>query len=126
MHFIILLQIPVIMDKKKYSLLWHTYSDHLRSMMKDLMVNEDFSDVTLVTEDKKCIKTNFNILSSCSPFFKDIFWKERNSSPIIYLRGVQYSEMKSILQFIYLGEATFDAERMDEFLTVGNRARNQL
>ena len=30
-------------------------------MMKELMMNEDFSDVTLVTEDKKQIKANINI-----------------------------------------------------------------
>ena len=32
--------------------------------------------------------------------------------------GIQYSEMESIMQFIYLGEATFYEERMDEFLAV--------
>mgnify|MGYP002045683377 CR=1 FL=1 len=106
------------MHQEKYSLTWHTYSDHLRSMMKELMMNEDFSDVTLVTEDKKHIKANINILSACSPVFKDILKKEKNSNQIMYLRGVQFSEMESIMQFIYLGEATFYEERMDEFLAV--------
>ena len=86
--------------------------------MKELMMNEDFSDVTLVTEDKKQIKANIHILSACSPVFKDILKKEKNSSPIMYLRGIQYSELESIMQFIYLGEATFNEERMDEFLAV--------
>ena len=54
------------MLQEKYSLTWHNYSDHLRRMMKDLMMNEDFSDVTLVTEDKKQIKAHNNILSACS------------------------------------------------------------
>ena len=53
------------MHQEKYNLTWHSYSDHLRSMMKELMMNEDFSDVTLVTEDKKQIKANINILSAC-------------------------------------------------------------
>ena len=106
------------MHPEKYSLTWHTYSDHLKNMMKELMMNEDFSDVTLVTEDKKEIKANINILSACSPVFKGILKKEKNSSPIIYLRGMQFSEIESILQFIYLGEATFYEERMDEFLAV--------
>ena len=86
--------------------------------MKELMMNEDFSDVTLVTEDKKQIKANINILSACSPVFRDTLKKEKNSSTIMYLRGVQYSEIESIIQFIYLGEATFYEERMDEFLAV--------
>ena len=84
------------MHQEKYSLTWHAYSDHLKSMIKELMMNEDYSDVILVTEDKKQIKANINILSACSPFFKDILKKEKNSSTIIYLCGVQYSEMKSI------------------------------
>ena len=60
------------MHKENYSLKWHAYSDHLKSMMKELMTDENFSDVTLVTEDKKQIKANINILSACSPIFKDI------------------------------------------------------
>ena len=36
----------------------------------------------------------------------------------MYLRGIQFSELESIMQFIYLGEATFYEERMDEFLAV--------
>ena len=81
-------------------------------------MNEDYSDVTLVTEDKRQIKANINILSACSPIFKDFLKKENKSSTIMYLRGIQYSEMESIMQFIYLGEATFYEERMDEFLAV--------
>ena len=106
------------MHQEKYSLTWHTYSDHLKSMMKELMMNEDFSDVTLVTDDKKQIQANIHILSACSPVFKDILKKDKNSSPIVYLRGIQFSELESIMQFIYLGEATFYEERMDEFLSV--------
>ena len=106
------------MHQEKYSLTWHTYSDHLISMMSELMMNEDFSDVTLITEDKKQIKANINILSACSPVFKDIFKKEKNSNQIMYLRGIQFPELESIMQYIYCGEATFYEERMDEFLAV--------
>merc|ERR1711934_559347 len=106
------------MHQEKYSLRWHTYSDHLKSMMKELMMNEDFSDVTLVTEDKIQMKANVAILSACSPVFRDVLKKEKNFSPTMYLRGIQYSELESIMQFIYLGEATFYEERMDEFLAV--------
>ena len=80
------------MHQEKYSVAWNTYSDHLKSMMKEFMMNEDFSDITLVTEDKKEIKANISILHACSPFFKDILKKEKNSSSIMYLRGVQYCQ----------------------------------
>ena len=87
-------------------------------MMNELMTNEDFSDVTLVTDDKKYIKAHMNILGTASPFFKEIFQKERSSHPTIYLRGIQFFVIESIMQFIYLGKATFFEERMDEFLAV--------
>ena len=106
------------MHPEKYSLTWHTYSDHLKSMMKELMINEDFSDVTLVTEDKKHIKAHINILSTCIPVFKDLLRKENNSNQIIYLRGIQFSEIQSIIQFIYLGEVSLSEERLDEFIAV--------
>ena len=107
-----------MMHQEKYTLTWHTYSDHLKTMMKEMMMNEDFSDVTLVTEDRKHIKANINILSACSSVFKEIFKKEKKSTTIMYLRGIQFSEMESIMQYIYLGEATFYEERIDEFLAV--------
>ena len=106
------------MQEEKYSLTWQTYSYHMKSIMKELMMNEDLSDVTLVTEDKKQIKAHINILSAYSPVFKDILRKDKNSSLIMYLKGIQYSELESIIQFIYLGEATFYEERMNEFLAV--------
>ena len=107
-------------DQQHYSLKWQAHSDHLKSMMKQLMSNDDFSDITLVTEDNKKLKANINILSSCSPVFDDVLKSKKENSPsqIMYLRGIRYSEMRSIMQFIYLGEATFYEERMKEFFDV--------
>ena len=106
------------MNQEKYSFNWQTYSDHLRLMMKDMIINDDFSDVTLVSEDNNHIKAHRNILSACSPVFKEIFRKENRSNPIIYLRGIYSSEVESIIEFIYLGKATFLEARMVEFLAV--------
>ena len=72
------------MHQENFSITWHSYSDHLKSMMKELMINEDFSDVTLITEDKKQIKANINILSASGPVLKDILKKEKNSSSKIH------------------------------------------
>ena len=98
---------------------WHTYPDHLRGMMREMMASEDFADVTLVCDDMETIKAYRNILSACSPVFKNILQMEgRTNHPVVYLRGIQYPEIESILQFIHLGEAKFYEERMDEFILV--------
>ena len=106
------------MDQEKYSLTSQNYSDNLRSMMKELLTNDEFSDVTLVTDDKKHLKGHMNILSASSPVFRDILQTEKKSHPIIFMRGTHSSDVESILQYIYLGEATFYQERMTEFLAV--------
>ena len=109
-----------MIQQQQYSLTWHTYPDHLKNMMQEMMTSEDFTDVTLVSDDKKSFKAHRCILSSCSPVFKNILQMEKQNNPVIYLRGVKYSEILSILQYIYLGEARFcdDQDQMKEFLLV--------
>ena len=105
--------------QEKYNLHWHSYSDHLREALNEMMISSEFADVTLVTDDKQQIRAHRNILSACSPVFKSILQIDsKNANPVIYLRGIQHSEMESIMQFIYLGEAKFYKERMSEFLMV--------
>ena len=102
--------------QEKYNLTWNTYSDHLRVMMKEMMTSGDFADVTLICEDKKKIKAHKNILSACSPVLKDILQIENSS--VIYLKGVNFAEMESILEYIYLGETTAYQEQINDFLDV--------
>ena len=105
--------------QEKYTLQWHSYSDHLRGALSQMMISSEFSDVTLVTDDKQQIKAHRNILSAASPVFKSIFQMDsNNANQVIFLMGIQHSEMESIMQFIYLGEARFNEERMSEFLTL--------
>ena len=57
-------------------------------------------------------------LCACSTVFKNIIDSLPINCSVIYLRGIQHQEMESILEFIYLGVATFYQERMKEFLNV--------
>ena len=107
------------MNQEKFTLTWHTYTDHLRELLHDMMSSNELSDVTLVSEDKKRFKAHKVVLSASSPVFKSIISDNILSSPIIYLKGIQSMEIESILQFLYLGEATFYQERMNEFLDDG-------
>ena len=106
------------MQQEKYSLTWHTYSDYLRGMMQEMMTSEAFADVTLVSDDKRTVKAHRSILSACSPVLKDILQMEASQHSVIYLRGIQYSEIESIMQFLYLGEARFYEDRVNEFVSV--------
>ena len=106
------------MTQEKYNLNWHTYSDHLREMLHNMRKSESLTDVTLVCDDQKQFKAHKVVLSACSTVFKNIIDGLPQSSSVIYLRGIQHQEMESILEFMYLGVATFYQERMNEFLNV--------
>ena len=106
------------LQQDNFSLNWHTYPDHLRDMMKEMFHSGDFSDVTLICEDKKQIKAHKNILGASSSCFRDIFMSDKSSHQTIYLRGIKHSEMEPIMQFVYLGEATINEHRTKEFLAV--------
>ena len=103
---------------EQLNLNWHTYNDHLKELMHNLMESHESTDVTLVCEDKTKFKAHQFVLKACSPVFQSIINDLPHKDPIIYLRGVLATEMQSILQFMYLGHATFFSERMNDFLNV--------
>ena len=106
------------MKQEDFNITWHTFTDHLREMLHDMRTLNELTDVTLVSEDKKHFKAHKVVLSACSPVFKSIISENVLTSPLIYLRGIQSDEIETILQFIYLGEATLYQDRMKEFLKV--------
>ena len=103
---------------EKYTLNWHTFSEHLQVMFKDLYQEGKHTDVTLVSDDQTQFKAHKIVLRACSPVFKKIIDNNPSQHPLIYLRGIQSYEMESILQFMYLGEGKFYYERMGEFIKV--------
>ena len=106
------------MNNEKFNLTWDLYSDKIIEIHKDLIKTKDFADVTLVTDDEKCLKAHRIILSAYSSVLKNILQIDPQSKQVIFLSGIQHSEMESILQFMYLGETKIDDERIKEILKV--------
>merc|ERR1712189_119239 len=102
---------------EKFNLTWHTFSSHGQDLFKNLMETQEFTDVTLISDDQHQYRVHKFILSACSTVFQKILASNSHNSSI-YLRGIRHEELDSILQFIYLGEASFYHERMNEFLNV--------
>ena len=108
----------ISMAQEKFNLIWHTYTDHLREMLDEMIDSKELTDVTLVSEDKKHFKAHRVVLSASSTVFKSIIKDNNFANPIIFLRGIQSYEIEPILQYVYLGQATFYQERMNEFMNV--------
>lgn len=78
---------------------------------------EDFVDVTLVCENEQ-INAHKVIISACSPFFRNILTRNPHKNPLVYLKGVHMTDMKSVLDFMYHGEVSVSQENLNKFLSV--------
>ena len=83
-----------------------------------MLKSTEFTDVTLVCNDDQEILAHKVVLTASSPVFKRMLRSKNHPNPIIYLKDVNFQEMDSILQFIYLGQTTFNQNRISEFLNV--------
>ena len=97
---------------------WDHYSNHMKSSLHDMMLADNLTDVTLVCDDKTRIKAHKVILSACSTIFRSIIEDLPETKSVIFLRGIQKDEMTNILEFMYKGEAIFEQDRMESFLSV--------
>ena len=83
-----------------------------------MMTSADFTDVTIVCDDQEQFRAHKLVLSASSPVFRRIISCLSTKDAVIYMKGVMHKEMKSILEFIYLGQSTFYEDRLEEFLKV--------
>ena len=79
-------------------------------------------DVTLACEDET-IEAHKVILSACSPFFRHVFRKTKQSHPFIYLKGVLHKDLVSLLEYIYTGETQVLAEDVERFIETGREMK---
>ena len=104
------------MNREIYSLTWEFFGSSLSSSLSHAFINPEYSDVTLVSDDKIQFQAHKFVLSACSTVMKNILNNNPHPSPLIFLRGVKHQLLRSILQFIYLGEVKFQRDNMEAFV----------
>ena len=103
---------------EKYDLKWKTYSDQLVGVFKDLGEEGHFADVTLVSDDQVQTPAHKVVLSACSPVLKTLLVNNPHSHPLLYLRGIQQTELQALLKFMYFGETQIFENRINDFVGV--------
>jgi len=63
------------------------------------------------------------ILSACSPFFRNVLRRNPHQHPLLYLKGVNYTDLQSVLNFMYHGEVNVAQEELNSFLSVAEDLR---
>ena len=108
------------MEKGSYNMHWKGYNEHFKKMMKGMLVSKENSDVTLVCDELKTVPAHKNILSACSPVFKKMFGFIQGKELFLYMRGIKYHILESIMEFIYLGEVNLQEIFVEEFVNIAN------
>ena len=96
------------MASEKFCLRWNDFESNVSSAFRDIREEKDFFDVTLACDDDSQIQAHKVIIAACSPFFRNILRKNSHQHPLLYLKGVKYKELISVLNFMYQGEVSPD------------------
>jgi len=110
------------MASEKFCLRWNEFENNISQAFKELRDDKDFFDVTLVCDDEQ-LQAHKVILSACSPFFRNVLRRNPHQHPLLYLKGVKYSDLQSVLNFMYHGEVNVAQEELNSFLAVAEELR---
>jgi len=104
---------------EKFCLRWNDFESNISVAFRELREEKDFFDVTLsVGPGHQHIQAHKLILSACSPFFRGVLRQNPHAHPLLYLKGVGFSELQAVLNFMYHGEVNVAQEELNTFLAV--------
>ena len=103
---------------EKLCVQWNDFQLDISSAFRDLRNDKEFTDVTLACEDGQQVEAHKVVLISSSPFFLNIFKRNKHPHPLIYMRGLRYEDLLSLVDFLYHGEANVYPDNVDSFLTI--------
>jgi len=110
------------MSAEKFCLRWNDFETNISVAFKEIREEKDFFDVTLACDDSQ-IQAHKVILSACSPFFRNVLRRNPHQHPLLYLKGVKYQDLVSVLNFMYNGEVNVAQEELNTFLSVAEDLR---
>ena len=115
--------VPILtMSTEKFCLRWNDFETNISSAFREIREDKDFFDVTLACDNEQ-IQAHKVILSACSPFFRTILRRNQHSNPLLYLKGVRFTDLTSVLNFMYYGEVNVAQEELNSFLAVAEELK---
>ena len=108
-------------SSEKFCLKWNDFQENVSKSFSNLRKEAGLFDVTLVSSDQQQVSAHRLVLSACSDFFKTIFHSNIHSHPLLYLDGVDSTEISQMLDYIYQGEVQIYQETLDRFLEIAQK-----
>ena len=106
-----------------FILKWNDFQSNVSRTFSQLRSEEEFFDVSLVSDDQKMMSAHKLVLSASSPYFKHILTTNKHSHPLLCLDGVSSAELQFVLDYIYQGEVQIYQEQLDRFLEAAQRLK---
>ena len=108
---------------EKLCLEWNDFRDNVCSAFGDLRDDKEFTDVTLACEDGQQVEAHKMVLIASSPFFLNLLKKNKHPHPMVFMRGVKFEDLVSMVDFLYNGEANVYQEDLDSFLAMADELK---
>jgi len=104
-------------SSEKFCLRWNDFESNISVAFREIREEKDFFDCTLSVGSRQ-IQAHKLILSACSPFFRSILRQNPHQHPLLYLKGVEFTDLQAVLNFMYHGEVNVAQEELNSFLAV--------
>jgi len=104
-------------SSEKFCLRWNDFESNISLAFREIREEKDFFDCTLSCGSKQ-LQAHKLILSACSPFFRTILRQNPHQHPLLYLKGVEFTDMQAVLNFMYHGEVNVAQDELNSFLAV--------
>ena len=101
---------------ERLCLQWNDFKENVSSAFGDLREDKDFTDVTLACEDGQQVEAHKVVLIASSPFFLNLLKRNKHPHPLVYMRGLKFENLLSLVDFLYHGEANVFQDNLDSFL----------
>jgi len=105
------------MGTEKFCLKWNDFERNISLAFRDIREEKDFFDCTLSCGARQ-IQAHKIILAACSPFFRTTLRQNPHQHPLLYLKGVEFSDLQAVLTFMYHGEVNVAQDQLNSFLSV--------
>ena len=92
------------------------FRNDVSSAFGDLRDDKDFTDVTLACEDGQQVEAHKVVLIASSPFFLNLLKRNKHPHPLVFMRGLNFENLLSLVDFLYHGEANVFQDNLDSFL----------
>jgi len=97
------------------SLKWNDHNHAFMQNLSAIHTKKDFSDVTLVCDEKLYLSHKL-VLSSCSDYFAHMFSSLEAQHPVIVLKDVKPQILEYMLHYMYLGQVAVHQDELEHFM----------